>query len=228
MSSGESKKPGKPSVVEMAKASRNWKGAYQAEYNCPRCRSPLVSLDDTLLGTETCPNCSTAFVFGQSVQAGYRTHKAAAEEKAAEKQRQAEERKRIAEERARIAEGEQRRLDQEQRDYVVRAQAEAKAFEREKAKKISARRSSIGGVEVGIVLLTGLALLGSILLICLGFANLSSDNPFQAKAAENLLASGVASLVSLLLVYGLFRCLFAIHQLLSDISAKLDGRQRDG
>lgn len=225
MSSGESKKPGKPIVVEIAKASRNWKGAYQAEYNCPRCRSPLVSLDDTLLGTETCPNCSTAFVFGQSVQAGYRTHKAAAEEKAAEKQRQAEDRKRVAEERARVAEAEQRRLDQEQRDYVVRAQAEAKAFEREKAKKISARRSSIGGVETGIGTLSVLSFIGGIIMVAVGVSALANDG---SPAGMALFITGVVSLVSLLLVWGLFRCLFAIHQLLTDISAKLDGRQRDG
>lgn len=218
MSAGESKKPGKPIVVEIAKASRNWKGAYQAEYNCPRCRSPLVSLDDTLLGTETCPNCSTAFVFGQSVQAGYRTHKAAAEEKAAEKQRQAEERKRIAEERARIAEA-------EQRDYDARAQAEKKAIDKERMRKIAARRSNVSGVEAWIKTVGTLSVVGSMIMVALGLSGLASRNEV---AGLTLLISGLVSLISLLLVWGLFGCLFAIHQLLTDISAKLDDRQRDG
>ena len=55
MAADETKQPSKQRVVEMVKASRNRKGAYQADYNCPACRAPLVSLDDTLLGTETCP-----------------------------------------------------------------------------------------------------------------------------------------------------------------------------
>ncbi len=222
MAADETKQPSKQRVVEMVKASRNRKGAYQADYNCPACRAPLVSLDDTLLGTETCPNCNAAFVFGTAVQTEYRTHKAALERKEAEKQRVAEQRRLLAEEREIAAEAERQRLAEVERSIVRRKIAEKKAYDRERNVRISARRGSVRGVEIGVGIVNALALLGSIIWIVVGIAHLTSDNPFEAKAAEGVLAFGVASLVSLLLVWGLFRCLFAIHQLLTDISAKLD------
>ena len=63
--SGRSGKP--PRVVEAVQVSRGWKGGYQADYPCPKCKSPLASKDDTLLGTDTCPNCKAEFVFGSDV-----------------------------------------------------------------------------------------------------------------------------------------------------------------
>ena len=222
MAADETKQPGKQRVVEMVKASRNWKGAYQADYNCPKCRSPLVSLDDTLLAIETCPNCDAAFIFGTAVQTEYRTHKATIERKEEEKRRVAEQRKVLAEEREKAAEAERQRFAEIERSQVKRKIAEKKAYDRERNERISARRGSVQGVEMGVGIVNALALLGSISWIVVGIANLSSQNPFEAKAAEGVLAFGVASLVSLLLVWGLFRCLFAIHQLLTDISAKLD------
>ena len=145
MAADETKQPSKQRVVEMVKASRNRKGAYQADYNCPACRAPLVSLDDTLLGTETCPNCNAAFVFGTAVQTEYRTHKAALERKEAEKQRVAEQRRLLAEEREIAAEAERQRLAEVERSIVRRKIAEKKAYDRERNVRISARRGECAG-----------------------------------------------------------------------------------
>ena len=208
----------KPRVVETAEASKNWKGAYVANFNCPKCRSPLSSQDDALLGSDTCPNCKAVFVFGAGVQTPYRAHRAALERKEAEKRQ-------VAEEKAQATEEERQRLAEVQRSIVQRKIAEKKSYDRERNERVSARRTNLKWVEIGISTVNVLSLIGSVILIGLGIANLGSNNPFQERAAETLLTWGMASLVSLLLIWGLFRCLFAIHQLLTDISAKLD---RDG
>jgi uncharacterized Zn finger protein (UPF0148 family) len=219
MAADETKQPGKQRVVEMVKASRTWRGAYQADYNCPKCRSPLVSLDDTLLATETCPNCSAAFIFGSAVQTEYRTHKATIERKEAEKQRVAEQRRQLAEEKEKAAEAERQRFAEIERSQVKRKIAENKAIHRERNQKISARRGNLNGVEMGIGTVSVLSFIGSLIMVVVGISGLTSDNEV---AGMTLLLAGVVSLVSLLLVWGLFRCLFAIHQLLTDISGKLD------
>ena len=72
-------------------------------------------------------------------------------------------------------------------------------------------------VEIGTV--SAISFLGSPILVVVGMTALTSDNP---EAGTKPLLSGVISLVSLLLVLGHFQCLFTIHQLLTDISAKLD------
>ena len=218
MAADETKQPGRPRVVEMVKASRNRKGAYQADYNCPACRAPLVSLDDTLLGTETCPNCNAAFVFGTAVQADYRTHKAALERKEAEKQRVAEQRRLLAEEREIAAEAERQRLAEVERSIVRRTIAE----NRDRDRRIAARRTDVQGAEAAMRAVNAMALLGSVVWIVAGVIARWSTNPLQAKASEGMVTVGIMSLVSLSMVWGLFRCLFAIHQLLSDISEKLD------
>ena len=225
MASDETKQPSKQRVVDAIKASKNWKGAYQADYNCPKCRSPLMSLDDTLLRAETCPNCNSAFVFGAGVQTDYRTHKAAIERKEAEKQRVAEQRKQLAEERNQAADVDRARQIDEERAYVQRSIAEKKVIDRERNQRISARRSSLSGVELGIGTVSAISFLGSLISVVVGITALTSDNPV---AGMTLLLAGVISLVSLLLVYGLFRCLFAIHQLLTDISGKLDEDRAKG
>ena len=57
------------------------------------------------------------------------------------------------------------------------------------------------------------------LLVVVGFIAFTANN---VVAGTTFLASGASGLISALLVYSLFSCLFAIHQLLTDISAKLD------
>lgn len=219
MAADETKQPSKQRVVEMVKASKNWKGAYQADYNCPKCRAPLVSLDDTLLATETCPNCNAAFIFGPGVQAGYRIHEATVEEKAAEKRRQAGERKRIEDEKARAAEVARLQQAEEDREYDQRKTAEQKQYQLERSRKIAARRTNLKGVENGIGGLVALSFIGSLAIVFLGVVGLMAAPGIEGMT---VIIGGVTSLVSLLLVYGLFRCLFAIHQLLTDISEKLD------
>lgn len=220
MAADETKQPSKQRVVEMVKASRNRKGAYQADYNCPACRAPLVSLDDTLLGTETCPNCHAAFVFGPAVQAGYRAHKAAIERAESDAQRVAAQRELLTEAREQAAEAERQRLAEVERSLVKRKIAE----NRERDQRIAARRTDVRGVEFGIAVVQAIALAGNLVLIIVGIFFLWSDNPLRASAAQRAVALGCASLVSLLFVQGFFSCLFAIHQLLSDISEKLDRR----
>lgn len=218
MAADETKQPSRQRVVEMVKASRNRKGAYQADYNCPACRAPLVSLDDTLLGTETCPNCNAVFVFGTAVQTEYRTHKAALERKEAEKQRVAEQRRLLAEEREIAAEAERQRLAEVERSIVRRKIAE----NRDRDRRIAARRTDVQGAEAAMRAVNAMALLGSVVWIVAGVIACWSTNPLQAKASEGMVTVGIMGLVSLSMVWGLFRCLFAIHQLLSDISEKLD------
>lgn len=78
---------------------------------------------------------------------------------------------------------------------------------------------------LGIETVSVFPFLGSLILGVVGMTVLTSDNPVTGMT---LLLAGVISLVSLLIVYGLFRCLFAIHQLLTDISAKLDENRAKG
>ena len=96
MASDETKKTSKRRVVEMVKASRNWKGAYQADYECPSCKAPLSSVGDTLLESDDCPNCKATFAFAPDVQTAYWSHKQDVELKAEEKRRAAEQRKQDA------------------------------------------------------------------------------------------------------------------------------------
>ena len=117
--SGRSGKP--PRVVEAVQVSRGWKGGYQADYPCPKCKSPLASKDDTLLGTDTCPNCKAEFVFGSDVQTAYRVHKADVERKEQEKRLAAEQRRLVRlvwRRRVQL----RRRLAAEQRRLVLRRQ----------------------------------------------------------------------------------------------------------
>jgi len=206
----------KPMVVERAEASRNWKGAYIANFNCPKCRSPLSSKDDSLLGPDTCPNCRAEFVFGEEVQGAYRLHLSAVERRQTEKRQLAEEKSRAAEiERQRIAQldrvNEQQRIDErEDRDRKQRAEA-------------SALRANLKMIEAALGYLVAISLLGSLLLGAVGIQRLADND----ASGVLLLLTSVAGLVSLLLVHGLFRCLFAIHQLLTDISAKLDETRPD-
>ena len=86
MASDETKKTSKRRVVEMVKASRNWKGAYQADYECPSCKAPLSSVGDTLLESDDCPNCKATFAFAPDVQTAYWSHKQDVELKAEEGQ----------------------------------------------------------------------------------------------------------------------------------------------
>ena len=225
MASEASSNSGKPSlVVETVQVSRGWKGAYQADYACPRCRSPLASKDDTLLGTDTCPTCKAAFIFGPDVQTAYRVHKADVERKEQEKRLAAEQRKLAAQQRGQASEAERQRLEEEEREYDERSKAERRAFEREREERVASKRRSLRGVQSGISALTWVSVIGSVFLIVTGFtAGASGDG----MAATTLLVAGFTGFVSLLLVYGLFQSLFAIHQLLTDISGKLD-RDLDG
>ena len=224
--SGRFGKP--PLVVEAVQVSRDRKGAYQGDYPCPRCRSPLASKDETLLGTDTCPNCKVEFMFGAEVQTAYRQHKVSLERKEAEKQMVAEGRKRVEAEKAQIAEAERQRMADEERAYVLKVRADSEAYERSRGKQLAIDRINVNNVEFWVGLLTILSSIGSIFLVILGLVNVSSDDPFRNRAGETEILSGFSALVSVLLVYGLFRCLFAIHQLLTDISAKLDEDRAKG
>ena len=221
--SGRSGKP--PRVVEAVQVSRGWKGGYQADYPCPKCKSPLASKDDTLLGTDTCPNCKAEFVFGSDVQTAYRVHKADVERKEQEKRLAAEQRKLAAQQRGQVSEADRQRLEEDEREYVERSKAEIREIDKERAESVAKRRRSLRGIEDFITTLTGLAVTGCLFLIVAGFIAFSANN---VVIGTSFLASGVTGLISALLVYGLFRCLFAIHQLLTDISAKLDEDRKTG
>ena len=71
---------------------------------------------------------------------------------------------------------------------------------------------------VGIGTVSAISFLGSLILVVVGMTVLTSDNP---EAGAKPLPSGVISVVSLLLVSGHFRCLFAIHQPLTKGPSRL-------
>ena len=221
--SGRSGKP--PRVVEAVHVSRGWKGGYQADYPCPKCKSPLASKDDTLLGTDTCPNCKAEFVFGPDVQTAYRVHKADVERKEQEKRLAAEQRKLVAQQRGQASEAEQQRLEEEEREYVERSKAEKRQLDTERAERVGKKRRSLRGIEDLVTILTSLAVGVCMLLVVVGFSAFTAND---FVAGTTFLASGVAGLISALLVSSLFSSLFAIHQLLTDISAKLDEDREKG
>ncbi|MEI8368711.1 MAG: hypothetical protein WCJ31_09775 [Planctomycetia bacterium] len=222
MASDSAGKPGRPLVVESVEVSLNWLGAYQADYPCPRCKAPLTSQGETLMGTDSCPNCKTTVAFAPDVQTAYWLHKEEGERKGADKQRVAEQRRQLAEEKARNTDADRARQIEEERAFVQRSMAEKSVINRGRKQRISARRSSLGGVDLGIGIVSAISFLGSVNLVVAG---IMSD---ERLLGNILVAAGVSSFVSLLLVYGLFRCLFAIHQLLTDISAKLDEDRKTG
>ncbi|MEI8318687.1 MAG: hypothetical protein WCH79_12145 [Planctomycetia bacterium] len=216
MAADSSGKPGRPLVVGSVEVSLNWLGAYQADYPCPRCKAPLTSQGETLMGTDSCPNCKTTVAFAPDVQTAYWLHKEEGERKGADKQQAAAQRRQLAEEKARSTDADRARQIEEERAFVQRSMAERKVIDRGRKQRISARRSSLGGVDLGIGIVNAISFLGSLILVVAG---IMSDDRLVGNV---LVFAGVSSLMSLLLVYGLFRCLFAIHQLLADISAKLD------
>ncbi len=115
MASEASGRSGKqPRVAEAVQVSRGWKGVYQADYPCPKCKSLLASKDDTLLGTDTCPNFKAEFVFGSDVQTAYSVHKADVERKEQEK-----------------------RLEEEEREYDERSKAEKRQLDKERAERVA-------------------------------------------------------------------------------------------
>lgn len=75
MASDSSGKPGRPLVVGSVEVSLNWLGAYQADYPCPSCKAPLTSQGETLMGTDSCPNCKTTVAFAPDVQTAYWLHR---------------------------------------------------------------------------------------------------------------------------------------------------------
>ena len=221
--SGRSGKP--PRVVEAVQVSRGWKGGYQADYPCPKCKSPLASKDDTLLGTDTCPNCKAEFVFGSDVQTAYRVHKADVERKEQEKRLAAEQRKLAAQQRGQVSEADRQRLEEEEREYVERSNAEKREIVKERAERVGKKRRSLRGIEDFVTILTSLAVSVCMFLVVVGFIAFTANN---VVAGTTFLASGVTGLISALLVSSLFSCLFAIHQVLTDISAKLDEDRAKG
>jgi len=212
MASDPAGKPGKPLVVGSVEVSRNWKGAYQADFACPTCKAPLSSVGDALLETDTCPNCKATFAFAPDVQTAYRAHKQDVEVKAAEKQRAAEERKQKAA-------AERVRQDEEARVAANRAKAQRKADDQAWNEKVAAKRRSLKDVEFLIGTVTVLSFLGSFVMAGGGLLLFLSQG---TEAGLAICIAGLVAFSSVLLVWGLFQCLYAIHQLLIDISAKLD------
>lgn len=219
MASDSAGKPGRPLVVGSVEVSLNWLGAYQADYPCPRCKAPLTSRGETLMGTDSCPNCKTTVAFAPDVQTAYRLHKEEGERKGADKQRAAEQQNVAAQQRGQVSEADRQRLEEEEREFVERSKAEKRQIDKERAERVGKKRKSLRGIEDFVTILTSLSVAGCMFLVAVGFIAFSANN---VVAGTTFLASGVTGLISALLVYGLFRCLFAIHQLLTDISAKLD------
>ncbi len=217
MASDETKKTSKRRVVEMVKASRNWKGAYQADYECPSCKAPLSSVGDTLLESDDCPNCKATFAFAPDVQTAYWSHKQDVELKAEEKRRAAEQRKQDAA-------AERERMEKESRGAANRAIAQRKADDHAQSAAVTAQRRSLKDVELFVGGVTLLSFLGSFGMAAIGFLMFSQGE----KLGLGICIAGVVAFSSVLLVWGLFNCLYAIHQTLADISAKLDEARAKG
>ena len=92
-------------------------------------------------------------------------------------------------------------------------------MDKERAERVGKKRRSLSNIEGFVTILTSLAVSVCMFLVVVGFIAFTANN---VVAGTTFLASGVTGLISALLVSSLFSCLFAIHQVLTDISAKLD------